>query len=131
MIVTCNGCFDVIHAGHLFFLGYAVAIAEGGELVVGINSDDYIRIKKGVEPVPSDQRAADLLSLDIVDRVVVFDEDDPREFIRNSKTDIHCIGEEYRDTAIELSVCEEIGCGIAYVPRIGDWSSVLSRHGHG
>lgn len=120
-LVTCNGCFDGLHPGHLFFLGFCRG--QGTRLVVGINSDDYIRRHKRPLPTPEKQRISDLLELGFIDVVEVFPEEDPSEFIRRNKPVIHCIGEEYRGIAVELKVCAELGVQVVYIPRIGKWSS--------
>lgn len=124
-LVTCNGCFDGLHPGHLFFLGFCRG--QGGRLVVGINSDEYIRTHKRPNPIDQQKRAKDLIDLGFIEAVEVFKENDPREFIRRWMPTIHCISEEYMDTAIELSVCDELGIQVVYVPRIGDWSSTMIR----
>ena len=124
-LVTTNGCFDGLHPGHLFFLGFCRA--QGSRLIVGINTDEYIIRRKRPLPIPQDQRQRDLLELGFVDSVVIFQEDDPNEFLNIIKPDIHCIGEEYKDTAAELDVCRKLGVRIVYVPRIGRWSSTSIR----
>ena len=125
LIVTTNGCFDGLHQGHLFFLGFCRA--QGGRLIVGINTDEYIIKRKRPVPIPQDQRRQDLLDLGFVEDVEIFQDDNPNEFLRRRRPDIHCIGEEYRDTAVELEVCRKLGIRVVYVPRIGKWSSSLIR----
>jgi len=124
-IVTCNGCFDGLHPGHLFILGFAKA--HGDKLVVGINSDEYILKHKHRQPIPAEERANALMELGCVDSVIVFYEDDPREFIRRIRPAVHCIGVEYEGRAVEESVCRELGVRLVYVPRVGKWSSTLLR----
>jgi len=124
-VVTCNGCFDGLHPGHMFFLGYCRG--QGSKLIVGINTDDYIRRKKRSDPVPEKDRVAALISLGVAEKVEVFPEDSPCEFIRRNMPDVHCIGEEYRGRAPEEKVCAELGIWIVYVPRIGKWSSTGMR----
>lgn len=126
-VVTCNGCFDGLHPGHLFILGFARA--QGDELIVGINSDGYIRRVKGREPIPEAERAKALMELGCVSRVVIFHEDDPREFLRSVRPWIHCIGAEYRGKAVEEPTCWELGIRMVYVPRVGNWSSTVLRKG--
>ena len=123
--VTCNGCFDRLHPGHLFYLGFCRA--QGDELVVGINSDRYIREKKGCEPIPVSERKDALMSFGFIKAVAEFDEDDPTEFIRNWMPDVHCTGMEYAWTCAERKVCDEIGVKLVFVPRIGKWSSSMMR----
>ncbi|HKK34004.1 MAG TPA: D-glycero-beta-D-manno-heptose 1-phosphate adenylyltransferase [Desulfomicrobiaceae bacterium] len=82
IVVFTNGCFDILHAGHVDYLQRARAL--GDLLVVGMNSDDSVRRLKGeCRPVNSEQdRAAVLAGLECVDRVVIFDEETPLELIR-------------------------------------------------
>ena len=127
--VTVNGCFCPLHCGHLFLLGFAWG--QGEQLVVGINSDEYIRSVKKYEPIPEAERIAYLMRLGCVSRVVVFNENDPREFIRSVHPYIHCIGVEYKGRAVEEPLCQELGIRIAYVPRVGNWSSTSLRNGSG
>lgn len=94
-IVTTNGCFDLIHAGHVDFLNKAKE--QGDILVVGINSDDSVkRIKGQNRPIISEQDRADTLAaLRSVDHVVVFDGLLPNDFIELAKPHIHCKGGDY------------------------------------
>lgn len=87
MIVTTNGCFDVLHYGHLKGLEQA---SKYGELVVGINSDDYIRKFKNREPVHNEEeRAYNLSRVKGVSKVEVFTEDTPINFLRKYKPAFH------------------------------------------
>jgi bifunctional ADP-heptose synthase (sugar kinase/adenylyltransferase) len=101
--------------------------AEKVELVVGINSDDYIRRKKRDNGLPAEERARALLATGIVSRVEIFEEDDPREFIKREEPTIHAIGAEYTDTAVEADLCRELGVQLAFVPRVGDWSTTAEK----
>jgi D-beta-D-heptose 7-phosphate kinase/D-beta-D-heptose 1-phosphate adenosyltransferase len=76
-VVFTNGCFDLLHAGHVSLL--ESARAEGDRLVVGINSDRSVRAIKGLERplTPENERAEALLALEAVDRVVIYDEPTP------------------------------------------------------
>ena len=122
IVVSCNGCFQTVHPGHLFYLGFARGQVD--ELIVGINSDEYIRRKKGYVPVPAAERAAALMDLDFIREVVIFNEPDPREFIRRIGPDVHCTGAEYSNgTCVEEDLCREMGIELVYVPRIGRWST--------
>jgi len=124
-VVTCNGCFDGLHAGHLFYLGYCAA--QGGELVVGINSDHYIKTRKKRVPVRLEDRVRALEAIEVVSRVVVFDDHDPRAFIEDVRPDVHCIGREHAGKAPEVDLCHDMGIDIVWVPRVGAWSSTLLR----
>jgi len=87
-IVFTNGCFDIIHAGHVDYLEKAKSL--GDVLVVGMNSDSSIRRIKGEKrPIlPQELRAKVLSSLKPVDYVVIFEEDTPLELIKAVKPDI-------------------------------------------
>lgn len=124
-LVTCNGCLDGIHPGHLFFLGFCRA--QGSRLIVGINSDGYIAKNKRSHPFPAWERKKALMDLGFIEAVEVFTEDNPIEFIRRTEPEVHCIGEEYRDKAPEIEVCKNLGIKVVYVPRVGKWSSTLLR----
>ena len=87
-VVFTNGCFDIIHAGHVYYLSRAKLL--GDILVVGMNSDRSVRRIKGPKrPIlPQDMRAEVLSSIRYVDYVVVFDEDTPENLIRAIRPDI-------------------------------------------
>jgi len=120
--VTCNGCFDGLHSGHMFFLGYCAA--HGDRLIVGVNDDAYIRRHKRTHPFCSEtQRREQLMRLCVVHEVRIFAESDPSAFIRDIRPDVHCISEEYRERAPELLVCQELGVRTVFVPRVGAWST--------
>ncbi len=87
-IVFTNGCFDIIHAGHVDYLERAKKL--GDILVVGLNSDNSVkRIKGEKRPInPQEQRAKVLSSLKPVDYVVIFEEDTPEKLIRAIKPDV-------------------------------------------
>jgi len=125
MLVTCNGCFNLLHPGHMFYLGFCRG--QGDELVVGINSDSYIRRHKEREPIPEKERIDALMALGFIKQVHVFWEDDPSLFIKMIRPDIHCTGEEYEGRCPEQVICEEIGAKLVFVPRVGHWSSSMMR----
>lgn len=95
MIVFTNGCFDLLHAGHLSHLQQARALGE--RLIVGLNSDASVRRIKGAgRPVQSErQRAALLWALRCVDAVQVFDADSPVELVRLLKPDVYACGPDH------------------------------------
>lgn len=124
--VTVNGCFDGLHPGHLFMLGYA--LAQGDELIVGINSDQYIQQHKGMVLVSECCRRRALLDLGFISRVVVFHEQDPVKFILSVRPAVHCTGAEYKNgMCIEAGWCELYFIKLVYVPRVGNWSSTQTR----
>ncbi len=98
-VVWTNGCFDLIHAGHVRSLHDAKAL--GDILVVGINSDRSVRTIKGAgRPlIPEGDRAEVLAALEDVDYVTIFDEPDPVAALTKLRPDIHCKGAEYANGA--------------------------------
>jgi rfaE bifunctional protein nucleotidyltransferase chain/domain len=99
-IVYTNGCFDILHVGHVRYL--AAARSEGDLLVVGLNSDASVRSIKGDRRplVNQDQRAEVLASLVYVDYVVIFDEPDPLRMIQTLKPDILVKGADWEEENI-------------------------------
>ena len=96
MIVFTNGCFDLLHVGHVRYLQQSKSL--GSRLVVGLNSDISVRRLKGLcRPINSqDDRAEILRSLACVDEVIIFDEDTPYNLIRQVRPDIITKGGDYR-----------------------------------
>jgi D-beta-D-heptose 7-phosphate kinase/D-beta-D-heptose 1-phosphate adenosyltransferase len=96
-VVWTNGCFDLVHAGHVRNLRDAKAL--GDILIVGINSDRSVRTIKGAgRPLVGEADRAELLAaFEAVDYVTVFDEPDPRAALARLRPDIHCKGAEYAD----------------------------------
>lgn len=94
-IVFTNGCFDLVHLGHIDYLEKSKAL--GDILVVGLNSDKSINIIKGEHRPIIDEvsRARLLAALQFVDYVVLFDEDTPIELIKSIKPDILAKGNDY------------------------------------
>jgi rfaE bifunctional protein nucleotidyltransferase chain/domain len=99
-IVFTNGCFDILHVGHVRYL--AAAESEGDVLVVGLNSDVSVRFIKGDKrPIVSQNHRAEVLaSLVYVDYVVIFDTADPAALIRKLKPDVLVKGEDWSEDAI-------------------------------
>ncbi len=99
-VVVTNGCFDLLHPGHVALLERARA--EGDVLVVAVNSDASVRALKGEgrPAVPEQERAETLLALEAVDRVVVFDEPTPIEVVRALRPDVLVKGGDWAEDAI-------------------------------
>ncbi len=98
-IVFTNGCFDLIHVGHVRYLKQAKAL--GDVLVVGLNSDASVaRIKPNRPITPQDQRAEILAALDMVDYVVLFDEDTPYALISELRPDVLVKGGDWKKEEI-------------------------------
>ena len=94
-ITLTNGCFDVLHVGHVRYLHAAREL--GGKVVVAVNSDASARALKGEgRPVmPAEERAEILAALADVDAVVIFPEQDVRALIREIRPDFHAKGTDY------------------------------------
>jgi len=94
-VVFTNGCFDLLHAGHVRLL--EAARAAGDILVVGLNSDRSVATLKGADRpfVPEPERAETLLALESVDRVVIFEDDTPLETIRTLLPDVLVKGADW------------------------------------
>ncbi len=110
VIVTTNGCFDVLHLGHLRYLQAARQL--GDLLVVAINSDASVRELKGENRplIPEDERAEMLAGLECVDYVVIFPELTPIELLSELKPDIHVKGGDYKlEQLVEREVVEANG----------------------
>lgn len=115
-IVLANGCFDVLHAGHVRYL--QAARREGDLLVVAINSDSSARKLKGPSrPVlPESDRAELVAALGAVDFVVIFDEADVRTLLRELRPDVHAKGTDYTlESVPEKDESARLGIRIAIV----------------
>ena len=105
--VFTNGCFDIMHRGHLELLRYCASLGE--KVVVGINSDQSVRLLKGpTRPVTSQEdRKFHLESLRFVDEVVIFEEETPYYLIKKIKPDIIVKGGDYNeDEVVGRNLCE-------------------------
>ena len=123
-ITLANGCFDVLHVGHVRYLRAAKKL--GGKLVVAINSDASVRGLKGPgRPVmPAEERAEILASLRDVDAVVVFDEPDVRALIREIRPDIQAKGTDYTaDSVPERDTVTDCGGRVEIVGDPKDHSA--------
>jgi rfaE bifunctional protein nucleotidyltransferase chain/domain len=117
-IVLTNGCFDLLHVGHVRYLHAAKEL--GGRLIVAVNSDAGTRALKGANRprVPEGERAELLAALRDVDAVTVFDAPDVKEIIRALRPDIHAKGTDYTaDSVPERDVV--LACG-GRVEIVGD-----------
>jgi rfaE bifunctional protein nucleotidyltransferase chain/domain len=129
-VALANGCFDVLHVGHVRYL--AGARAEADLLVVGVNGDASVRKLKGPgRPVlPENDRALLVAALRSVDLVVIFQDDDVARLLLMLKPDVHCKGTDYtRDTVPERDVVRSYGGRVAIVgdPKDHDTSAILAR----
>jgi rfaE bifunctional protein nucleotidyltransferase chain/domain len=115
-IVFANGCFDVLHVGHVRYLEAAKEL--GDLLVVGVNSDDQSRKLKGDgRPLlPEDQRAEIIASLEAVDFVTIFEEPTVEQLLLALKPDIHAKGTDYTEESVpERDVVRSYGGRVAIV----------------
>ena len=117
-IVLANGCFDLLHVGHVRYLEAAKAIARNARLIVAINSDASARALKGRgrPRIPEAERAEVLAALRPVDAVVIFSELDVRSLIRELRPDFHAKGTDYTaDTVPERDAVLECGGKVVIV----------------
>ena len=123
VLVTTNGCFDIIHAGHIQYLSEAARL--GNILVVGVNCDEVVRKLKGAgRPLQNEQdRVTIVESLRMVDYAFVFREEDPRAFLEILRPDIHVKGGDYSADIIERQVVEEHGGKIRLVSYLKNHST--------
>jgi D-beta-D-heptose 7-phosphate kinase/D-beta-D-heptose 1-phosphate adenosyltransferase len=134
-IVFTNGCFDILHVGHVRYL--AAARSEGDVLVVGLNSDESTRsIKQENRPIVSqDQRAEVLAGLECVDYITVFNEPDPLKLIQALKPDVLVKGSDWKEEdIIGADVVKEGGGKVVRVDVVPDISTsriiqrIVKRH---
>jgi D-beta-D-heptose 7-phosphate kinase/D-beta-D-heptose 1-phosphate adenosyltransferase len=118
-IVFTNGCFDILHIGHIKYLRQAAAL--GDVLVVGLNSDASVRRLKGQSrPINSqDERACLLSALEFVDYIIVFDEDTPHALISALMPDVLVKGGDYApDRVVGADVVEQNGGRLVLIPLV-------------
>jgi rfaE bifunctional protein nucleotidyltransferase chain/domain len=117
-IILANGCFDVLHVGHVRYLRAAKAL--GGRLIVAVNSDASARQLKGLgrPRMPEQERAEILAALEVVDAVTIFNELDVRNLVKLLRPDIHAKGTDYtRESVPERETV--LACG-GRVEIVGD-----------
>ena len=130
-VVFTNGCFDIIHAGHVAYLEQARKL--GDRLVVAVNSDDSVRRLKGKgRPInPADRRMAVLAGLEAVDWVVCFDQDTPRELLQTLRPDILVKGGDYggKEGVVGWELVEAYGGQVQVLDFVDDVSTtaIVSR----
>jgi len=123
-VVFTNGCFDILHIGHVRYLD--AARNEGDLLVVGLNSDQSVRLIKGNRRplVEQDQRLEILASLQVVDYVTLFDEPDPLKLIQLLNPSILVKGEDWaEDKIIGADFVKADDGRVVRVPLVGDAST--------
>ncbi|HIC96896.1 MAG TPA: D-glycero-beta-D-manno-heptose 1-phosphate adenylyltransferase [Aquificaceae bacterium] len=123
-IVFTNGCFDLIHAGHVDYLEKAKAL--GDILVVGLNSDTSVRRLKGEKRpiIPQDMRAKVLASLKPVDYVILFEEDTPERLIKAIKPHVLVKGGDWKlNDIVGRDFVESYGGTVVTIPFAYDVST--------
>lgn len=129
-IVFTNGCFDILHRGHIAYLNSAKSF--GDVLIVGINSDESVRRLKGDNrPINSlEDRGQILAALSCVDHIIPFDTDTPADLIKVIQPDVYVKGGDYtRKTLPEAPIVERLGGKVEILPYLEDHStsSVIER----
>ncbi len=123
-VVFTNGCFDLLHPGHVASLRAARAL--GDLLVVGVNSDASVCELKGAgRPVqPATARAEILRELRSVDHVIVFDGSTPIDLIRELRPDVYVKGADWRDQPLaEADLVRDQGGEVAFIDLVSDYST--------
>ncbi len=117
-IAFTSGCFDLLHDGHRHLLWIMQGLAD--VIHVAVNSDDYVRRRKGREPIHSAQeRMASLRSTGLVDELSCFDEDGPLALILRIRPDYIVVGDDYAmDQIVGAKECEEWDGVVVRVPRL-------------
>lgn len=123
-VVFTNGCFDILHAGHVRYLNAAKAL--GDSLVLGLNSDVSVKKLKGVNrPINNENDRAEVLSaLKAIDYVVIFDEETAENIVDEVKPDIYAKGGDYSiETLPEAKIVAKHGGKTVLVPLVEGKSS--------
>ena len=123
-VVFTNGCFDILHAGHVRYL--ATARALGDVLILGLNSDDSVRRLKGAtRPVNGEADRAEVVgALTSVDYVVIFSEDTAEELIAKVRPAVYAKGGDYTlETLPEARIVESYGGEVAFIPLVAGKST--------
>ena len=131
-VVFTNGCFDILHAGHVRYL--AAARALGDYLILGLNSDASVRRLKGeTRPVNSAEDRAEVIgALKSVDVVVIFGEDTAEKLIGAVRPAVYVKGGDYtRETLPEARIVESYGGEVAFIPLVEGKSTtnIIERAG--
>jgi len=119
--IWLNGCFDVLHYGHFQLIAHAVSL--GGQVKIGIDSDRRVKESKGKDRPfhTQNQRISNLLQIEGVNGVVVFDSDkELSNLIKDYKPDVFVIGDDYRDKGI---IGKKHAKKIEYFPRVEGFST--------
>ncbi len=126
-IVFTNGCFDVIHRGHIEYLEFCKS--QGDVVVVGLNSDSSVKIIKGTARPINNQydRAIVLAALEMVDYITLFDEPDPLNLIKKVKPDVLVKGEDWAEKGVVgREFVESLGGKVVLAPLVEGKSSTVT-----
>jgi len=129
-IVWTNGCFDLLHAGHVLYLEQARRL--GDVLIVGLNSDQSARLIKGPghPAVPQQQRALVLAGLAAVDYVIIFEQPTPLHLIDAIRPEVYAKGGDYNLETMnqeERRLVESYDCQVVFVPKVEDISTTTLK----
>jgi|TARA_B110000444_G_C18627922_1_gene495403 rfaE bifunctional protein nucleotidyltransferase chain/domain len=123
-IVFTNGCFDILHVGHIHTLKEALKL--GDKLIVGVNSDQSVKRLKGEErPLINEHDRAELIaSMAVVDAVVIFDEDTPLSLIKATIPDVLVKGGDWRvEEIVGGELVQQAGGDVVSIPFVSNQSS--------
>lgn len=123
-IVFTNGCFDILHLGHIDYL--AKAVDEGDVLIIGVNTDlSTKRLKGNHRPINNEeQRSMILASLHFVSAVVLFDEDTPYELIKTVEPDVLVKGADYKpEEIVGYDIVQKKGGTVKTIPFLPGYST--------
>jgi len=113
-VVTTNGTFDLLHRGHIFLL--EECRKQGDMLIVGVNSNASVQRYKGPRRPIEDEKVRAQNVAKYADVVFIFEDDDPRAWLKKMKPDVHCNAATYGEDCIEAPVLREIGARLYLVP---------------
>jgi D-glycero-beta-D-manno-heptose 1-phosphate adenylyltransferase len=135
-LVFTNGCFDLLHVGHVRYL--QAARGQGDVLVVGLNGDESVRQLKGPKrPLnPEAARAEVLAALSAVDHVVIFDESRVTTLLTEVRPDVYVKGGDYTLETLnreELAIVQRLGARVELIPMVPGFSTtgILQKMGRG
>lgn len=123
-MVFTNGCFDILHLGHVDYLERAKAL--GGKLVVALNTDSSVQKLKGPERpiIKEHSRGRVMAALEFVDMVVFFDEETPKDLIEVLKPDVLVKGGDYKpETIVGADYVISLGGKVMTLPLIDGYST--------
>ena len=123
-IVFTNGCFDILHVGHIHTLKEALKL--GDKLIVGVNSDQSVKRLKGEErPLINEHDRAELIaSMAVVDAVVIFDEDTPLSLIKATIPNVLVKGGDWRvEEIVGGELVQQAGGDVVSIPFVSNQSS--------